>query len=72
MTILGEGSLILVLIGAQIVDKPGTYDYFYLLLMFISIIIITSEKTLELKFLSNKFFHYIDKSRSKCYNRNIE
>lgn len=71
MTILGEGGLILVLIGAQIADKPGTYDYFYLLLMFISIIIITSEKTLELKFLSNKFTMFMEKISIPIYINHV-
>lgn len=71
LTLCGEGGLILVLIGTHIADKPGVYDYFYLLLMFISIIIITSEKTLELKVLSNKFVYFLEKLSIPIYINHV-
>ncbi|MGN1371427.1 MAG: acyltransferase family protein [Candidatus Coprovivens sp.] len=61
ITILGEGLLVVVLIIAQFVSTSKYYDYLSLLFIIIAILIITSEKTLEVKKLSNNFIYYLEK-----------
>ncbi len=60
ITILGEALLITVVIGAQY-SIPGQYDMIYVLLITISVLIISSTKTYDYRFLSNKVTNYLER-----------
>ena len=61
LTLSSNGSLIGILVITSIIKRSPVYDYAFLLLISISILIMTSEKTIEYKFLSNKFNTFLEK-----------
>lgn len=67
LTIASNGLLILVVLMTQFLDNARNYDYIMLLFIGIGITIMISEKTLELKFLSNKFVFFLEKISMPMY-----
>lgn len=61
LTILGQALLLLVLFIITFIKNANRYDFIMLLMISISILIITSEKTYDYKILSNRFVSYLEK-----------
>ncbi len=61
LTVISEISLIAILLIISLIKRHVEYDYVMLLMIFISIIIMVSEKTYDYKLLSNKFIFFLEK-----------
>lgn len=70
-TIAGNGLLVLVILMIQLLDNSRNYDYIMLLFITIAITIIVSDKTLDIKLLSNKIIYYLEKLSMPMYINHI-
>ena len=71
LTITSNFLLALVIIMIQFLDNSKNYDYIMLLFISIAIGIMISEKTKELKILSNKKIYYLEKISMPMYINHI-
>ena len=66
-SITSESLLIIILLVTLFISNIKKYELIILLMFSISLIIITSNKNIELKFLSNKFIYYLEKLSLPIY-----